>query len=47
MSEEAKSLLLKRPVQIKVVVTPRWKEEVQAQLNNQIGAFSGPFHSKI
>lgn len=36
MSEEAKSLLLKRPVQIKVVVTPRWKEEVQAQLNNQI-----------
>jgi predicted RNase H-like nuclease (RuvC/YqgF family) len=29
-------LLLKRAVNIKVIVTPRWKEEVQQQLQNQI-----------
>ncbi|HEY9624959.1 MAG TPA: YlqD family protein [Crinalium sp.] len=29
-------LLLKRAVNVKVVVTPRWKEEVQQQLQNQI-----------
>ncbi|WP_448572124.1 YlqD family protein [Trichothermofontia sp.] len=29
-------LLLKRPVMIKAVVTPRWKEEAQQQLQNQI-----------
>lgn len=35
--DEAKSkLLLKRPVTLKVVVTPRWKEEVQRQLQTQI-----------
>lgn len=35
--EEAKSqLLLKRPVTLKVVVTPRWKEEVQRQLQTQM-----------
>jgi len=35
--EEAKSqLLLKRPVMLKVVVTPRWKEEVQQQLQTQM-----------
>lgn len=35
--EEAKSqLLLKRPVMLKVVVTPRWKEEVQRQLQTQM-----------
>lgn len=30
------SLLLKRPVNIKAIVTPRWKEEVQQQLQGQI-----------
>ncbi|WP_448561364.1 YlqD family protein [Trichothermofontia sp.] len=29
-------LLLKRPVMIKAVVTPRWKEEAQQQLQSQI-----------
>lgn len=29
-------LLLKRAVNVKVIVTPRWKEEVQQQLQNQI-----------
>lgn len=37
MMDEAKSsLFLKRPVTLKVVVTPRWKEEVQRQLQTQI-----------
>lgn len=31
------SLLLKRPVTIKAIVTAKWKEEVQQQLQNQIG----------
>lgn len=30
------NLLLKRPVNIKAVVTPRWKEEAQQQLQSQI-----------
>ena len=30
------NLLLKRPVNIKAIVTPRWKEEVQQQLQTQI-----------
>jgi hypothetical protein len=30
------TLLLKRPVTIKAIVTPRWKEEVQQQLQSQI-----------
>jgi len=34
-------LLLKRPVNIKVVVTSRWKEEVQKQLQNQINQLDG------
>ncbi len=33
------SLLLKRPVTIKAIVTPRWKEEVQQQLQSQINQF--------
>ena len=38
--EEAKSsLLLKRPINVKAVVTPRWKEEVQQQLQKQINQF--------
>lgn len=34
--EAANNLLLKRPVNVKVIVTPRWKEEVQQQLQAQI-----------
>lgn len=34
--DEAKQLLLKRPVALKVIVTPRWKDEVQQQLQTQI-----------
>jgi hypothetical protein len=34
--DDAKSLLLKRPVTVKVIVTPRWKEEAQQQLQAQV-----------
>ncbi|MGL5804913.1 MAG: YlqD family protein [Xenococcaceae cyanobacterium] len=34
-------LLLKRPVTVKAIVTPRWKEEVQQQLQGQIGQLDG------
>jgi F0F1-type ATP synthase membrane subunit b/b' len=34
-------LLLKRAVNIKVIVTPRWKEEVQQQLQSQINQLDG------
>lgn len=34
-------LLLKRAVNVKVIVTPRWKEEVQQQLQNQINQLDG------
>lgn len=34
-------LLLKRVVNVKVIVTPRWKEEVQQQLQNQINQLDG------
>ncbi len=37
----ASELLLKRAINIKVVVTPRWKEEVQAQLQSQINRLDG------
>lgn len=37
MEETNTSLLLKRPVILKVIVTQRWKEEVQQQLQAQIG----------
>jgi hypothetical protein len=37
MDETKTSLLLKRPISVKVIVTPRWKEEVQQQLQVQIG----------
>lgn len=30
------SLMLKRPVTVKAIVTTRWKEEVQQQLQNQV-----------
>lgn len=41
MDVSQSSLLLKRPVNLKVVVTPRWKEEVQQQLQNQINQIDG------
>jgi hypothetical protein len=31
-------MLLKRPVNVKAIVTPRWKDEVQQQLQGQINA---------
>jgi len=34
--EDSKQLLLKRPINVKVIVTPRWKDEVQDQLQKQI-----------
>ncbi|QDZ41036.1 hypothetical protein FRE64_14460 [Euhalothece natronophila Z-M001] len=39
MNEESKSLLLKRPINLKVIVTQRWKEEVQQQLQSQINKY--------
>ena len=36
MDDAQTSLLLKRPVTIKVIVTPRWKEEAQQQLQAQM-----------
>ncbi len=36
MEEANTSLLLKRPVNLKVIVTTRWKEEMQQQLQAQI-----------
>ncbi|WP_107668810.1 YlqD family protein [Cyanothece sp. BG0011] len=36
MEDANTSLLLKRPVNLKVIVTPRWKEEMQQQLQAQI-----------
>ena len=36
MDYAASSLLLKRPVTVKAIVTTRWKEEVQQQLQGQI-----------
>ncbi len=39
--DEAQNLLLKRPVTVKVIVTSRWKEEVQQQLQNQTNQLDG------
>ncbi|MEM8777971.1 MAG: YlqD family protein [Cyanobacteria bacterium P01_G01_bin.49] len=36
MDDANTSLLLKRPVNVKVIVTTRWKEEMQQQLQSQI-----------
>ncbi|GAB4384745.1 MAG: YlqD family protein [Elainellaceae cyanobacterium] len=36
MEVSKSNLLLKRAVNVKVIVTPRWKEEVQQQLQSQI-----------
>lgn len=38
MDASKPQLLLKRAVNVKAVVTPRWKEEVQQQLQSQINA---------
>jgi hypothetical protein len=35
------SLTLKRPVTVKVIVTPRWKEEAQQQLQAQLSQLDG------
>jgi len=37
MDDAKTNLLLKRPVTLKVIVTSRWKEEMQQQLQAQIG----------
>ncbi len=34
-------LLLKRAVNVKVIVTPRWKDEIQLQLQEQINQLDG------
>ncbi len=39
--EDNQSLLLKRVVNIKAVVTPLWKEEAQKQLQSQINQLDG------
>ncbi|MEB3248864.1 MAG: YlqD family protein [Merismopediaceae bacterium] len=41
MDDAKTSLLLKRPVTLKVIVTPRWKEEMQQQLQAQISQTDG------
>jgi F0F1-type ATP synthase membrane subunit b/b' len=41
MNEDNKNLLLKRPINLKVIVTQRWKEEVQQQLQSQINQQDG------
>lgn len=41
MDDAKTSLLLKRPVTVKVIVTPRWKEEMQQQLQAQISQLDG------
>jgi hypothetical protein len=41
MEVSQSNLLLKRAVNVKVIVTPRWKEEVQQQLQTQINQLDG------
>lgn len=41
MSEGNQNLLIKRPINLKVIVTQRWKEEVQQQLQSQINQQDG------
>ncbi len=40
-SEETKSLLIKRPIGLRIIVTERWKEEMQTQLQAQINKLDG------
>ncbi len=37
MEEINTNLILKRPVVLKAIVTPRWKEDVQQQIQTQVG----------
>lgn len=41
MDIPAGQLLLRRSIAVKVVVTPRWKDEAQEQLQTQINQFDG------
>ncbi|NJN30077.1 MAG: hypothetical protein HC824_06240 [Synechococcales cyanobacterium RM1_1_8] len=41
MDDANNSLLLKRTINVKAVVTPRWKEEAQQQLQDQINQMDG------
>lgn len=41
MDADTNELLLKRAITIKAVVTPRWKEEAQQQLQGQINQLDG------
>lgn len=41
MDASQSHLLLKRPILVKAVVTPRWKEEAQQQLQNQLNQLDG------
>ena len=41
MNDGSKNLLIKRPINLKVIVTQRWKEEVQQQLQSQINQQDG------
>ncbi len=41
MADDSSRLLLKRPITVKVIVTPLWKEEVQQQLQGQITELDG------
>ncbi len=41
LDEKKAGLLLKRPVTVKVIVTSRWKEEVQQQLQAQLSQADG------
>ncbi len=39
--DEANKLQLKRTINVKAIVTPRWKEEAQQQLQDQINQLDG------
>jgi len=47
MDDAQTSLLLKRPVTIKVIVTPRWKEEAQQQLQAQMAQIDAQIQQSI
>ncbi|PSO49933.1 MAG: hypothetical protein BRC33_05110 [Cyanobacteria bacterium SW_9_44_58] len=39
--QDTQKLLIKRPINLKVIVTQRWREEVQQQLQSQINEHDG------
>ena len=41
MDTSPTQLTLKRPINVKAVVTPRWKDEIQQQLQGQINQVDG------